>query len=259
MAAMWWERGESPLGTGEAEAAAEEAQQAGTNQPYPGIPPEETSDEPPPPGGGGRSTPRARMVRLRNRPFFSTRTGRPHGMENLPQTSSSAPPAVRGRKRKRRDAPETEEGDAADKDEEESDSSYPGAAAAAGGGEQKVDLPGILSKGPAPATPTSAEAVERRLGGSVLPGISVKAPPGALPKRRGAPGGAPPPPQAAGESATETRRSHGSGGNSNTSSSSSSSSSSRASGAEEEEAAEAAREEPTGKRPRAPRGGSRRY
>ena len=256
MAAMWWERRESPLGTGEAEAAAEEAQQAGANQPYPGIPPEETSEEPPPPGGGGRSTPRTRMVRLRNRPFFSRRTGGQQGMANLPQTSSSAPPAVRGRKRKRRDAPETKEDDVAGKDEEESDSSFPGAAAAAGGGEQNEDLPGILSKWPAPATPTSAEALGRRLDGSLLPGISVKAPPGALPKSRGAPGGAPPPPQAAGESATETRRSHGSGGNSNTSSSSSSS---RASGAEEEEAAEAAREEPTGKRPRAPRGGSRRY
>ena len=251
MAAMWWERRESPLGTGEAEAAAEEAQQAGANQPYPGTPPEETSEEPPPPGGGGRSTPRTRLVRLRNRPFFSRRTGRQQGMANLQQTSSAAPPAVKGRKRKRRDAPETEEDDVAGKDEEESDSSFPGAAAAAGGGEQSVDLPGILSKWPAPATPTSAEALGRRLDGSLLPGISVKAPPKAPPGR------APPAPQAAGESATETLRSHGSGGNSNTSSSSSSSS--RASGAEEEEAAEAAREDPTGKRPRGTRGGRRRY
>ena len=167
MAAMWWERRESPLGTGEAEAAAEEAQQAGTNQPCPGIPPEETSEEPTPPGGGGRSTPRTRMVRLRSRPFFSRRTGRQQGMANLPQTSSSAPPAVGGRKRKRRDAPEPEEDDVAGKDEEESDSSFPGAAAAAGGGEQSVDLPGILSKWPAPATPTSAEALGRRLDGSL--------------------------------------------------------------------------------------------
>ena len=256
MAAMWWERRESPLGTGEAEAAAEEAQQAGANQPYPGIPPEETSVEPPPPGGGGRSTPRMRMVRLRYRPFFSRRTGRQQGMADLPQISSSAPPAVRARKRKRRDAPETEEDGVAEKDEEESDSSSHGAAVAAGRGEQSVDLPGILSKWPAPATPTSAEALGRRLDGSLLPGISVKAPPGALPKSRGAPGRAPPAPQAAGESATETWRSHGSGGNSNTSSSSSSS---RASGAEEEEAAEAAHEEPTGKRPRGTRGGRRRY
>ncbi len=82
--------------------------------------------------------PRARMVRLRRRAFFSARMGRPHGTEDLPRTGSLAPPAARGKKRQRRGEREAEEEPEADDEEEERVNSIPLRAAAAGGGEQKV-------------------------------------------------------------------------------------------------------------------------
>ena len=199
LAALWWARRESPKGAGEAEAAAEEVQQAGANLHYPGEEPGLVLGDagaPPPPGGGVASRPTSKVVRLRRRGFYSSRMGRLRAAADTREAGTSAPLAVRGRKRKRRHPQEGAEEDEAGAEREDGAVSRPRGAAVggpSGGGGPDGAPPGALPKWPSIAPLARSGADGGGQGGGLPPGISAKAPPGALPKRRGAPGGGLPP------------------------------------------------------------------